>query len=354
MLLALYINVRNHLYVMNASVMLAWWILALFVLIFFGTDIWHRYLKFVFGMFGVNIVDINLCNLLLLVEWQVKVKVKVCHLSRWATNPGDATIPGGTIWTIFGNLVWVELCFAVFEAAAWANYCVPSCLPAPPVLVPPARPNYCQSDPPVQPGRPGGMEGGQLDLEESRRILEEDDDDGEEEESDAEEEEEREAESIQKLSSFTFHPEKKERGEGGVSSMGLTKSPTRTLTRGARLTSHMDDDDEDFEDDGKDDSIIRDNEESDEEFGVSKRVRAGRPFSTSRYPNNDDDEDDEEEEDNDDDNDVEAPPLEGVYDPREFDHLTVDPEVTVQNSFFNLCERCAICLGTSPSTAPRQ
>ena len=191
------------------------------------------------------------------------------------------------------------------------------------------------------------MEGGQLDLEESRRILEED------EASDAEEEE-GEAESIQKLSSFTFHPEKKERGE---SSMGLTKSPTRTLTRGARLTSHMDDDDEDFEDDGKDDSIIRDNEESDEEFGVSKRVRTGRPFSTSRYPNNDDnddDDDDEEEDDNDDDNDVEAPPLEGVYDPREFDHLTVDPEVTPQNCFFNLCERCEICLGTSPSTALRQ
>ena len=203
------------------------------------------------------------------------------------------------------------------------------------------RPNYCQSapppPPPVQSGQAGGMEGGQLDLEESRRILEEDNDDGgEEEASDAEEEEEEGegGESIKKLSSFTFHPEKKERGEGGFSSMGLTKSPTRTLTRGARLTSHMDDDDEDFEDDGKDDSIIRDNEESDEEFGVSKRIRAGRGFSTSRYPNNDDDDDDDEEDDNDDDNDVEAPPLEGVYDPREFDHLTVDPEVTSQNCFF--------------------
>ena len=202
------------------------------------------------------------------------------------------------------------------------------------------------------------MEGDQeLDLEESRRILEEDDDDGEEEASDAEEEEEDEIDSIQKLSSFTFHPEKKERGEGGK---GLSKSPTRTLTRGARLTSHMDDeDDEDFEDDGKDDSIIRDNEESDEEFGVSKRVRTGRPsFSTSRYPNNDDnddDDDDDEEDDNDDDNDVEAPPLEGVYDPREFDHLTVDPEVSaVRSCFFNLCERCGICLVLSPSTALRQ
>ena len=184
------------------------------------------------------------------------------------------------------------------------------------------------------------MEGGQLDLEESRRILEEDGDDGEQEDGDAEE---GDAESIQKLSSFTFHPEKKERGE---SSMGLTKSPTRTLTRGARLISHMDDDDEDFEDDGKEDSIIRDNEESDEEFGVSKRVRAGRPFSTSRYPNNDDnddddDDDDDEEDDNDDDNDVEAPPLEGVYDPREFDHLTVDPEVTPQNCSFNPSEKGA-------------
>ena len=207
------------------------------------------------------------------------------------------------------------------------------------------------------------MEGGQLDLEESRRILEEDNDDGgEEEASDAEEEEEEEegegGESIKKLSSFTFHPEKKERGDGGFSSgMGLTKSPTRTLTRGARLTSHMDDDDEDFEDDGKDDSIIRDNEESDEEFGVSKRIRAGRGFSTSRYPNNDDnddDDDDDEEDDNDDDNDVEAPPLEGVYDPREFDHLTVDPEVTPKNCFFNPSKRCGICLGTSASTALRQ
>ena len=176
------------------------------------------------------------------------------------------------------------------------------------------------------------MEGGHLDLEESRRILEEG-----EEESDVEEDEEEdeEGESIKKLSSFTFHPESKERGkgEGSSPSKALTKSPTRTLTRGARLTSHMDDDDEDFEDDGKDDSIIRDNEESDEEFGVSKRVRTGRGFSTSRYPNNDDDDDDDEEDedDNDDDNDVEAPPLEGVYDPREFDHLTVDPEVTPQN-----------------------
>ena len=197
------------------------------------------------------------------------------------------------------------------------------------------------------------MEGGQLDLEESRRILEEED--GEEEVIGADEEDEEEdggEESIKKLSSFTFHPENKERGQGGV-----TKSPTRTLTRGARLSSHMDDDDEDFEDDGKDDSIIRDNEESDEEFGVSKRVRTGRPFSTSRYPNNDDNDDDDDDEDdnddNDDDNDVEAPPLEGVYDPREFDHLTVDPEVTPQNCSFSPSERCGTCLGTSPSTRLR-
>ena len=117
------------------------------------------------------------------------------------------------------------------------------------------------------------MEGGHLDLEESRRILEE----GEEESDVEEEEEDEEGESIKKLSSFTFHPESKERGEGEGSSpsKALTKSPTRTLTRGARLTSHMDDDDEDFEDDGKDDSVIRDNEESDEEFANKLRDLLG-------------------------------------------------------------------------------
>ena len=168
--------------------------------------------------------------------------------------------------------------------------------------------------------------GGDNSEEEEEEAVEVDD--GEEEE----EGEERVEEPIQRLASFTFsmEPSDKEeearrQGPGGGSGL----SPMKTLTRGARLASnHMDDDEEDFGmENSKDDSIIRDDVESDEEFEVSKRARAARPFSINQYPNNDDNDVDEEDDENDDDNDVEVPPVEGVYDPREFEDLPVEPEV---------------------------
>ena len=150
--------------------------------------------------------------------------------------------------------------------------------------------------------------------------------DGEEEE---EGEEERVEEPIQRLASFTFPSDKEEEARRQGPGAGTGLSPMKTLTRGARLaSSHMDDDEEDFGmENSKDDSIIRDDVESDEEFEVSKRARAARPFSINQYPNNDDDDVDEEDDENDDDNDVEVPPVEGVYDPREFEDLPVEQEV---------------------------
>ena len=165
-----------------------------------------------------------------------------------------------------------------------------------------------------------------LDLEESRRILlGSDEDDDDKNRSDEGSDNEESKEKIVKLSSYTFNvkedrdykdPETKSTNEGSL-------SQGKSLTRGVSYQpSQMEDDGDEFEADEKVDDDDKE-EDSDGDFEPTKRAR---PFTSSQYPNEDDEDDDNDDEDDDDD-DVEAPVLEGVYDPREFDHLPVDSEI---------------------------
>ena len=110
-------------------------------------------------------------------------------------------------------------------------------------------------------------------------------------------EEEKEKDNIVKLSGFNFS-----KSPGKSSSTGLSFQP-----------SAMDDDEEFF--------INDDNDESDDdsdEFEPTKRAGDGQMYSGTQYSDDDEEEDDREDEEQ---------VVEGAYDPREFEHLNVDPEI---------------------------
>ena len=163
------------------------------------------------------------------------------------------------------------------------------------------------------------MENINVDTEESRRILETNMDLNDEEEDDIFTKEDEEAkDNIVKLSSYNFSKSPKKQD----------KSPSKKkLSRGMSFqTNPMDDDDINFgirvydgEGDGADDDRsgddFDDDDAEDEPIKKTSGMYGGGQFS-------DEDDDDE------DDDDVESEEeVEGVYDPREFEHLNVDPEV---------------------------
>ena len=163
------------------------------------------------------------------------------------------------------------------------------------------------------------MENINVDTEESRRILETDMDLNDEEEDEIFTKEDEEAkDNIVKLSSYNFSKSPKKQD----------KSPSKKkLSRGMSFqTNPMDDDDINFgirvydgEGDGADDDRsgddFDDDDAEDEPIKKTSGMYGGGQFS-------DEDDDDE------DDDDVESEEeVEGVYDPREFEHLNVDPEV---------------------------
>lgn len=158
-----------------------------------------------------------------------------------------------------------------------------------------------------------------VDTEESRRILETDLDINDEEEDDMFTKEDEEAkDNIVKLSSYNFSksPKKQE------------KSPSKKkLSRGMSFqTNPMEDDDINFgirvydgegdDDDGSGDDF--DDDANDEPIKKASGMYGGGQFS---------DEDDEDEDDDDGETEDEDLQVEGVYDPREFEHLNVEPDV---------------------------
>lgn len=158
-----------------------------------------------------------------------------------------------------------------------------------------------------------------VDTEESRRILETDNYIDDEQEHDMFTKEDEEAkDNIVKLSSYNFSkgPKKQE------------KSPSKKkLSRGMSFqTNPMEDDDINFgirvyDGDG-DDNVGSgddfDDDANDEPIKKTSGMYGGGPFS---------DEEDEDEDEDDGESEDEDLQVEGVYDPREFEHLNVDPDV---------------------------
>ena len=101
--------------------------------------------------------------------------------------------------------------------------------------------------------------------------------------------------------------------------MSASKKPDKFLSRGMSFqpSAMYNDDDENFE--GGDD------EDDEEDFEFEPIKKTSKKFH-NRKGDDDDDEDNEteSESDNDDGNDN----VEGAYDPREFEHLNVDPDVS--------------------------
>ena len=158
-----------------------------------------------------------------------------------------------------------------------------------------------------------------VDTEESRRILETDNDIDDEQEHDMfTKEDEESKDNIVKLSSYNFSksPKKQE------------KSPSKKkLSRGMSFqTNPMEDDDINFGIrvyDGDGDDVDGsgndfDDDANDEPIKRTSGMYGGGPFS------DDDDEDEDEDDGESEDEDLQ---VEGVYDPREFEHLNVDPDV---------------------------
>ena len=161
------------------------------------------------------------------------------------------------------------------------------------------------------------MEQVNMDTEESRRILETDDTDNNDEEDIFTKDDEEAKDNIVKLSSYNFSksPPKQE------------KSPSKKkLSRGMSFqTNPIEDDDINFgirvfEGKGNEE----DDERSGDDFYEDEPIKkTSGMYGGSQFSDEDEDEDDNGESDLDD----EDLQVEGVYDPREFEHLNVDPEV---------------------------
>ena len=158
------------------------------------------------------------------------------------------------------------------------------------------------------------MDPGSLDLAESRRILETED---AEEEAALTQEEEAEKDNIVKLASYNFSRSPSEQPQ---------RSPNKKkLSRGMSFQPSVMEEDDDaafgirvYGDDGEEES---EDDEEDDEYEPTKK--ASQMYGSSKF--SEDDGDEERDSDNEDEDDVLQ--VEGVYDPREFEHLNVDAEV---------------------------
>ena len=157
------------------------------------------------------------------------------------------------------------------------------------------------------------MDPGSLDLAESRRILETED---AEEEAALTQEEEAEKDNIVKLASYNFSRSPAEQPQ---------RSPNKKkLSRGMSFQPSVMEEDDDaafgirvYGDDGEE----SEDDEEDDEYEPTKK--ASQMYGSSKF--SEDDGDEERDSDNEDEDDVLQ--VEGVYDPREFEHLNVDAEV---------------------------
>ena len=157
------------------------------------------------------------------------------------------------------------------------------------------------------------MDPGSLDLAESRRILETED----AEEAALTQEEEAEKDNIVKLASYNFSRSPAE----------PQRSPNKKkLSRGMSFQPSVMEEDDDaafgirvYGDDGEEES---EDDEEDDEYEPMKK--ASQMYGSSKF--SEDDGDEERDSDNEDDDD-DVLQVEGVYDPREFEHLNVDAEV---------------------------
>ena len=158
-----------------------------------------------------------------------------------------------------------------------------------------------------------GMDPASLDLAESRRILETEDT----EEAALTQEEEAEKDNIVKLASYNFSRSPAE----------PQRSPNKKkLSRGMSFQPSVMEEDDDaafgirvYGDDGEEES---EDDEEDDEYEPMKK--ASQMYGSSKF--SEDDGDEERDSDNEDDDD-DVLQVEGVYDPREFEHLNVDAEV---------------------------
>ena len=158
-----------------------------------------------------------------------------------------------------------------------------------------------------------------MDVEESRRILldpEDDNNNDEDEDVSLTKDEEEEKNNIVKLSSYNF----------SKSPTSSSRSNGKSLTRGMSFQPSVMDDDSDafgadaFNKDDNDDDSAEDETDDDYEHGPTKK--ASQMYGGGQYS------EDERDDENDDEDDDDVLQVEGVYDPREFDHLNVNQEIS--------------------------